>query len=518
MQVSGGAGIAGDTQIGGSITQQSSSQVYFMNSQLTAPSTKSIFFGNGFTANNTGLMQFNFVGDTDPTNSITFDILYNGSGSTLFGIGTRKIYTTLTTSSTSTDTGALVVSGGVGVGGTLRSASASTGSLSVTNTTSSVSTATGAIVISGGVGIRENIYVGNNAVIQGTTDATSTSVGTVIISGGVGIAKNAHIGGTLAVRETNNSTSVSTGAMIVSGGLGITSDISCQNEYIYGTLYTDIVAKRLTSGTGITVDSGSLVYINNTTDAVSLASGSTQILGGCSISKSLYVGTNARLISTTDSASTLTGVLVVSGGVGVAKTLYATTVIPTNLTMTQNVTKIDTDVTLAANLDTNLATQRAIKTYVDNHNHTWHASDVKTSGTSGGTFTTGSWQRRTLNTLEGDTGDTSVTLATNQLTIQAGQYLIIARAPGHRVGGHQARIQDITNAVSYYGSTAQSVALTTGIQSDSYVYANITVASATVFELQHRGSSTRATDGYGLAVAFGNSNIYSEVTVMRIGT
>jgi hypothetical protein len=61
-----------------------------------------------------------------------------------------------TTESTSTSTGALVVSGGLGVGGRLNVA----GATNITNTTESTSTSTGALVVSGGLGVAKNIVAG----------------------------------------------------------------------------------------------------------------------------------------------------------------------------------------------------------------------------------------------------------------------------------------------------------------------------------------------------------------------
>src|SRR5690606_21247003 len=51
-----------------------------------------------------------------------------------------------------------------------------------------------------------------------------------------------------------------------------------------------------------------------------------------------------------------------------------------------------------------------------------YLKDVKPSGTAGGTFTSGSWQTRDLNTIEGDSS--FVSLASNQFTLQPGTYHI----------------------------------------------------------------------------------------------
>ncbi len=84
--------------------------------------------------------------------------------------------------------------------------------VSVPSTTTSTSINTGALVVKGGVGIAGNIYVNRNAdvagntTIRGNVNSTSTSTGALIVSnGGAGIAGNIHIG---------------------------------KNAYIYGNIYT----------------------------------------------------------------------------------------------------------------------------------------------------------------------------------------------------------------------------------------------------------------------------------------
>jgi len=67
------------------------------------------------------------------------------------------------TTSTGTGNGALVITGGLGVGGTAFIG----GVLKVTASTSSTSTATGAVVITGGLGVGGNAYVGGNLVVGG---------------------------------------------------------------------------------------------------------------------------------------------------------------------------------------------------------------------------------------------------------------------------------------------------------------------------------------------------------------
>ena len=63
---------------------------------------------------------------------------------------------------------------------------------------------------------------------------------------------------------------------------------------------------------------------------------------------------------------------------------------------------------------------------------------------NGGDFNSGAWRTRTLDTEITDS-DGIVSLSSNQFTLQAGNYFIIAWASALQVNGHQARLRDITN-------------------------------------------------------------------------
>jgi hypothetical protein len=71
-----------------------------------------------------------------------------------------------------------------------------TGIANFTNSTISSSAGTGAVQITGGVGIQGQLNV-NGAInkITSSTASTSTSTGALIIAGGIGIAENAYVGG-----------------------------------------------------------------------------------------------------------------------------------------------------------------------------------------------------------------------------------------------------------------------------------------------------------------------------------
>ena len=166
------------------------------------------------------------IGSTNPGVG-TFTAL-NTSGATGF---TANVAATSTTSGTVVITGGLGVSGaiyagtleGTAIGGVSRSSGAFTtidanGAVSLTSTAAATNNTTGALVVTGGVGIGGALFAGsiqNTAIgstsrssgafttlaanstvgFTATTDASSNTAGAVIISGGVAVAKRVYAGG-----------------------------------------------------------------------------------------------------------------------------------------------------------------------------------------------------------------------------------------------------------------------------------------------------------------------------------
>lgn len=143
-----------------------------------------------------------------------------------------------------------------------------------------------------------------------------------------------------------------------------------------------------------------------------------------------------------------------------------------------------------------------------------YLKDVKANGTDGGTFTSGAYQTRTLNTQEGDTGFCS--LSSNQFTLQAGTYEIYAVSQVNAVQLNKAKLRNITDSLDMIIGTSNNTG-TSGIQETvSIVSGRITLTSPKVFELQHRCQTTRASDGFGAATSFGDSEVYTQVKIEKI--
>jgi hypothetical protein len=144
-----------------------------------------------------------------------------------------------------------------------------------------------------------------------------------------------------------------------------------------------------------------------------------------------------------------------------------------------------------------------------------YLKDVKASGNAGGTFTSGSYQTRTLNTLEGDAS--FVGLAANQFTLQAGTYHIEVSAPAGFVNGHKAKLRNITDSSdTLMGSTEYDSTVDNYTQTRSRVDGTFSITTTKTFEIQHRCETTKATDGFGASQTFGDNNVFTVVKLTKV--
>lgn len=282
---------------------------------------------------------------------------------------------TNTTDSSGISTGSLVLTnGGLGVARsvnigadlTVVGTSSFTGTVTLTdlshsgvytntNSTASTSPTTGSALFSGGVGISGNLNLGSSLSVASTstftgnasfvgvitinnaTDATSLTVASMVTSGGISVTKSLRVGttatisgstsisGVLTVLNATVSTSTSTGSVVISGGVGIAGAVNIGGS---GSFTGAVTLSSTSNHVGVAT-------FSNVTDATAANVGSVVSLGGIAAAKSVYVGTNLRVIGTstqaaitasgivsitnaTASTATTNGALVVSGGTGIA--------------------------------------------------------------------------------------------------------------------------------------------------------------------------------------------------------
>lgn len=142
-----------------------------------------------------------------------------------------------------------------------------------------------------------------------------------------------------------------------------------------------------------------------------------------------------------------------------------------------------------------------------------------TASADRGTFTSGAWTARIFNTS--NSGSSYITLdgTGTQITLQPGRYRIVASAPAYRVDGHATRLQNITDGTtSLLGTMEYCPSAADSSQTRSMIQGSVFIDTATVFEFQHRCSTTRATDGLGNYVSLGGqTSTFEEITIERLG-
>lgn len=145
--------------------------------------------------------------------------------------GTTLLVNSLQPSS-SVDSGAVVIEGGIGVEGqanveNLNVLSPTGTSLYIVSTEESTSIGSGALVLDGGASVSARLNVGGSIrtfatsgtslQIDSTTDSTSVSTGAITTAGGIGVAKGLFVGGDVLLSSTST-------VDIDSGAVQLTAD------------------------------------------------------------------------------------------------------------------------------------------------------------------------------------------------------------------------------------------------------------------------------------------------------
>ena len=142
--------------------------------------------------------------------------------------------------------------------------------------------------------------------------------------------------------------------------------------------------------------------------------------------------------------------------------------------------------------------------------------DEKAVTVDAGTFTSGAWRTRTLNTTRYSRQTTAFSsLSSNQITLQAGTYYINGSAPAFVVTRHQTRFENVTDTSTAITGTSEYTSSGDTIQTRSFIKGVITIASAKTFEFQHRCQTSRGTDGLGVAADF-TTEVYAEIEIVRL--
>jgi hypothetical protein len=328
------------------------------------------------------------------------------------------VYFTNETNATNTQTGAVIVTGGVGVGGDLYAQNLySNGSLVVTEgtigslgvtaiyagTDTEVSSATGEITIWNTSTLESVTQRGSTTtasiVINNLTSATELNEGALVVAGGVSIGEKLYVAGeiysngvqvlttetdtlqlvtergnitdqSISITNDNPSASTFTGALVVAGGVGIGGTVNIGSGIEVGG-NTNLLGN-------LTVNGDSVVFSSTSTQITSLGNvlvdvDTLSIEAGNTLNITAVQGTtlNSSLNITADgnASSTVTGALVVAGGAGFGGNIYAANIfsngsqVLTNATLGEfGVTSITTGSGLLVNTSTGAVTIESIDT------------------------------------------------------------------------------------------------------------------------------------------------------------
>jgi hypothetical protein len=148
-----------------------------------------------------------------------------------------------------------------------------------------------------------------------------------------------------------------------------------------------------------------------------------------------------------------------------------------------------------------------------------HVRDEKSSGANGGTFTSGSYQTRTINQVVRNT-ITGASLASNEITLPAGTFWIEARCPAWIVNTHKAKLRNITDSSDILiGTTIQGA--NNSLQANaattySFIRGLFTLSASKNLQIQHRCATTQSDTGFGQACSFGDIEIYTDAVIWKV--
>jgi len=132
---------------------------------------------------------------------------------------------------------------------------------------------------------------------------------------------------------------------------------------------------------------------------------------------------------------------------------------------------------------------------------------------AGGTLTASSWNTRPINTLVKNPPD--ISLASNRLTLPAGDYFAIARALAYHVNDHTIRLYDVTGAAAL-PPVGHSGRLATSEDSGFVeIRGEFSLTEESDIELQHNCQTTRSSSGMGLGHNVGTV-VNAEILLWRI--
>jgi hypothetical protein len=139
-------------------------------------------------------------------------------------------------------------------------------------------------------------------------------------------------------------------------------------------------------------------------------------------------------------------------------------------------------------------------------------NETQANGTQGGASVATTFTKRTLNTTV--TNNIGASIASSVITLTAGTYKVSCIAPFYNVTGVAIRLRNTTDSTTTLASVNNYV----GANNGSYAIfdGTFTITGTKNFEVQYYCNTAFATNGLGVALSGGISEIYTQITIQQI--
>lgn len=328
VTVSGGVGIGGNLNVGGNQTLGGTLTVYDDTQSVSTDTGALVVVGGVGIGRNLNVGELvKFTSTETSTSSDTGALVVSGgvgiggdvniAGNTTITqtLEVSRIIVTDTDDSEDRSTGTVTIAGSLGVDKTINSARLFTDLARVKDPINSTGTDSGALIVTGGVGIGADAHIGGKVRVYSTDTAINETTAALAVAGGVGVAKDLFVAGTI----TRSGTVTKTVLNRSGAGLVLSSSTyvdASSTGSIAGLVAVHSVGRPTIAGTFNPVwNDAATLYIDNapifTGDADATNKWSLFVANG-----QVKINTNSINNGTTN-----TGALQVVGGVGIGGNL-----------------------------------------------------------------------------------------------------------------------------------------------------------------------------------------------------
>lgn len=139
-------------------------------------------------------------------------------------------------------------------------------------------------------------------------------------------------------------------------------------------------------------------------------------------------------------------------------------------------------------------------------------NETQANGTQGGASVATTFTKRTLNTTV--TNNIGASIASSVITLTAGTYRVFCMSPFYNVTGVATRLRNTSDSTTTLSSVNTYFAGNSG--GYSQLEGVFTITATKNFEVQYYCNTAIATNGLGVALSGGISEIYTQITIAKV--